>query len=130
MPRRPPVGFVLLGLAMAALGTAFAASVISSGDAGWVSRLLVGGVAALFLLAAVALRLMRPWLVRAIDAWALACPVAVIASIAAGNSLGDLFLLVMTAVAVVGAPCAVVRWYVRGHAAVAGLLPPPPRVAP
>ena len=135
MPRRsPPVGFVLLGMAMALLAAWCAAFLGDSG--GQLERFLFGLVAALSLAAAEALWWMRPWLLRAVDAWALACTGSVIVAGAAatgGFSLGGLLLLSTFAVAFVGMPCALVRWYVRGHAAVAGLLParpPLPRTVP
>lgn len=136
MPRRPPpTGFILLGLILGLLGVFFTLIVLEGEEGGWLPRLLCGVVAALSLLAAEALWFMRPWLARAVDAWALTCPLAVIGAIAVivasdGSSLGDFLLAMTLAVCFVGMPCALVRWYVRGHAAVAGLLPPLPGVAP
>jgi len=54
--------------------------------------------------------------------------IAVVAS--DGSSVGNFLMVITLAVCFVGMPCALVRWYVRGHAAVVGLLPPLPGVAP
>jgi hypothetical protein len=139
MPRRvPPIGFILLGLMLALLGALFALIVMEGAEGGWLPRLLVSAVAALSLLAAEAVWWIRPWVVRTIDAWALTCLLAVIAAVVAvavhdDLSLGDFLLTITLVVCFVGLPCAVVRWYVRGHAAVAGLRPvrrPLPRPVP
>ena len=135
MPRRwPPVGFILLGLMLAFLGAVSALGVVL-GNERWLPRLLCVAVATLSVLTAEALWWMRPWLARAIDVWALTCTlagIAVIAAVAASDSysVGDFLLMVTLVVCFVGMPCALVRWYVRGHTAVAGLLPPLPGVAP
>jgi hypothetical protein len=133
--RPPPLGFILLGLMLAGLGAFLTLIVLEGEEGGRLPRLLVGAVAALSFLAAEALWFMRPWLVRAIDAWALTCPLAVIVGGVAvavhdGFSLGDFLLAITLIVCFVVIPCALVRWYVRGHAAVVGLLPPLPGAAP
>ena len=126
-PRRPtPIGFMVLGMAMALL-TVICAAALADGESGRLARLLLALVATLSLVAAEALWWVRPWLTRVVDAWALACTSAVLVAGAVTFlgplEYGGIGLLATLALCFVGMPCALVRWYVRDHAAALGILP-------
>lgn len=134
----PSVGLILLGLVLALLGALFALMVLEGEEGGWLPRLLVSAVAIVSLVAAEAVWWVRPWLARAIDAWALTCVLAVLATIVAvavhdGSSMSGFLLMVTLVICFVGMPCALIRWYVRSHPAMARLLAarrPVPKAAP
>jgi hypothetical protein len=128
MPRGTPLppGFLLLGMLMATLGVSCTFVVLGAHSMP-VSRALTAVVALLSLVMVEALWWMRPWLVRAVDAWAVACIGAVLlASFFAlheGLNIDALLLLGTLLLCFVGVPVVVVRWYVRDRARKLGLAP-------
>jgi hypothetical protein len=122
-----PPGFVLLGMLLATLGGGCAIGVAAS-NVGHVERALFGLVSLLTLVLVEALWWVRPWLVRAVDAWAATCVGVLLLPALVGTVLGagGFFPFVVAALAVglfVGLPCAGVRWYVRNRAKRLGLAP-------
>jgi hypothetical protein len=120
-----PPGFLLLGMLLATVGVGCTLVVAGSGDV--VARALFGLVAVLSLVLVEALWWVRPWVVRAVNAWAAACIGTVLFAcfVAALGGLGLFTGIVMGAIAAlfVGVPCALVRWYVRDRAQRLGLAP-------
>jgi hypothetical protein len=125
-PAPLPPGFLFLGMLLATLGIACVIGVAESGGE-LIGRALLGLVALLSLVLVEALWWMRPWVVRAADAWAAACiGVVVLASLVAGSDevgLEALFGIVVLTVCFVALPCLMVRWYVRDRARRLGLAP-------
>jgi len=125
MPPRQPaeLGFVLLGMAL--LVPAFVSVALLAMEwpgSGPLGRLALGAVAVLSLAAIEALWWVRPWVRRAVDAWAVACVATVLAAdlaLAGGSMLPVLYL---TAAFVV-VPCAGASVYVRSRARRLGLAP-------
>jgi len=120
-----PVGYMLLGMVVVVVGLGCVATAASVDDV--MVRAVFGLVAMLSLVLVEALWWMRPWVARAVDAWAAACVgsmlIGIFAAAVSGEGL-DLFLSVaLVSVTLVGAPCAGARWYVRNRAARLGLLP-------
>ncbi|MFL5539976.1 MAG: hypothetical protein ACJ8J0_13340 [Longimicrobiaceae bacterium] len=134
MPPRPapapppqiPVGYMLLGMVLVVIGIGCAAVAAVTGDV--TTRALFASVGILSLLLVEALWFMRPWVARAMDAWAAACVGSVLIPVfqAAGTGELDLFVTItLAALVLVGFPCATARWYVRNRARRLGLLPGP-----
>jgi hypothetical protein len=128
-PSHPtPPGFLLLGMLLATLAVGCAIGVATP-DTGHFVRAVTGLVALLSLVLVEALWWVRPWVVRAVDAWAAACVgVFVLPALAAVvvSGGGGFFPFVLVALIVslfVGLPCAGVRWYVRDRARKLGLAP-------
>jgi|tagenome__1003787_1003787.scaffolds.fasta_scaffold20989713_15 hypothetical protein len=127
-PRAAPLppGFLLLGMLMATLGAACMIGLAGNGSE-LIGRALLGGVAILSLLLVEALWWMRPWVVRAADAWAAGCIGAVVVScVLAGWGEAGAAALLAVGVLVAGfvaLPCLMVRWYVRDRARRLGLAP-------
>jgi hypothetical protein len=117
MPPHQPTqpGFVFLGMALAV--PAFVSGALLAMEwpgTGPLARLALAAVAVLSLVAIEALWWVRPWVRRAVDAWAVACVAAVLAAdlvLAEGSMLPVLYLTG----AFVVVPCAVASVYVRGH---------------
>jgi hypothetical protein len=114
-----------MGLATVAVGCALVVA-----DAGTVllARALLGVVALPTLVLTEAVWWLRPWVARAVDAWAVTCIGAVVAfglASAVRDSVDADGLLVFAAAALcfVLLPCTVVRWYVRDRAQRLGLTP-------
>ena len=123
-PPRPaplPAGFLLLGmlLGVVAFGTG---ALLAEDVPSPLGRILLAAVTAITLVVIEALWWMRPWVVRATDAWAVACTGAAIAGIVAGGGV-LVYLVVVVALTFVGLPCAAVCWYVRSSARRVGLSP-------
>jgi hypothetical protein len=126
-PVPTPPGFVLLGMLLAALGGGCAIGVATA-DTGLFARALFGLVALLTMVLVEALWWVRPWLVRAVDAWAAACVGVLLLPtlVDTVSGAGGFFPFVGVAVSVglfVGLPCAGVRGYVRNRAKRLGLAP-------
>jgi len=125
-PAPLPPGFLFLGMLLATLGTACAIGLAGSGGE-LVGRALLGLVAMLSLVLVEALWWMRPWVVRAADAWAAACIGAVVLSgfLAGWGGVGVEVLLGIAVLTLcfVALPCLMVRWYVRDRARRLGLAP-------
>jgi hypothetical protein len=126
-PRRPlPIGFLLMGMLLATLGLGCAFVVLEPRST-LVPRALTALVALLSLLLVEALWWMRPWLVRAVDAWAATCIGSVLLASVLGLRGGldpdALLLLAVAVLCFVGLPVVVVRWYVRDRARRLGLAP-------
>lgn len=130
MPPRPapapllPIGYLLLGTVLVLVGLGCVALAASVDDV--VGRAVFGPLALLSLALVEALWWMRPWVGRAVDAWAAACVAAVLVPIvaaAANMGSGMATVLALAGLTFVGAPCAAARWYVRNRAARLGLLP-------
>lgn len=125
MARRPtPPGFLLLGMAMALLGILSAASLLQPGR-GAAGRLVLAAAATFSFVAAEALWWVRPWIGRAVDAWAAACALGLSAGL--GTELGESyawhrFLAVALLVACL-ALLPLLRAYVRDGAAALNALP-------
>jgi len=128
LPPRPPrpAGFLLLGvlLLLAGLGcTLF----VAYPDAGVLVHALFGTLALMTLVLVEALWYVRPWVARAVDAWAAACVGVVVLPILVDVVSHGLGLMGLVAAMVVGmmvaAPVAAVRWYVRDRARKLGFLP-------
>jgi hypothetical protein len=125
MPPRQPtqLGFVLLGMALAV--PAFVSGALLAIEwpgSGPLARLALGAVAGLSLVAIEALWWVRPWVRRAVDAWAVACVAAVLAAdlvLVDGSTLPVLYLTG----AFVVVPCATISGYVRSRARTLGLAP-------
>jgi hypothetical protein len=118
-----PLGFVVLGMLMATLGAACMIVVAGSGIE-LLGRALLGGVAMLSLLLVEALWWMRPWVVRAADAWTVACIGAVVFSfLLSGWGIAALIAVGVLVAGFVALPCLMVRWYVRDRARRLGLAP-------
>jgi len=120
-----PIGYLLLGMVLTVVAVGCGSTAAFSDSV--LSRAVFGLVAVLSMVLVEALWCMRPWVVRAMDAWAAVCvgavlvPVLVVAASGAGF---DLFVMVtLAALTLVGFPCAVARWYVRDRAVRLGLLP-------
>jgi hypothetical protein len=117
------LGFVLLGMALAV--PAFVSGALLAMEwpgAGPLARLALGAVAVLSLVAIEALWWVRPWVRRAVDAWAVACVTTVLAAdlvLAEGSMLSVLYLTG----AFVVVPCAAASVYVRSRARRLGLAP-------
>src|SRR5215213_2410251 len=120
-PRKVPTqpGFLLLGIAL--LVPAYLAGTLLVQE--WprpLHRLVFAVVAVLSLLAIEALWWVRPWVSRAVDAWAVACVAAVLAAdltMVGGFVVPALFLTGLS----VAVPCGVASRYVRGRARRLGL---------
>lgn len=127
--RPTPTGFLVLGFVLALLALVCAMALTEPGH-GAVSRLLLGLIAALSVLAFEALWFGRPWVGRAIDAWAAACTsvvlVAAVAAVQAAFTAREVLTVAFGVFVVVGMPCLLVRWYVRERAASLGLVPSAP----
>jgi len=127
-PRPPtPTGSVLLGVALAFVCVGCAGTVAGP-RVPVLFRLLLGLVAVLTLVLVEALWWMRPWIVRAADAWAAACIGTVFCSgfaVAVWGGLGliTLLLLGLITLCCVAGPCALVHWYVRDRARRLGRAP-------
>ena len=131
MPPRPtpappplPSGYLLLGMVLAPVGVGCAIAAASAEDV--VVRAMAGLVAMLSLVLVEALWWMRPWVARAVDAWAAVCVGTVLIPIlvaAVGMGFGVFVVLTLAAFMLVGLPCTVARWYVRDRAARLGLIP-------
>jgi hypothetical protein len=111
---------VLLGVALAFVGVGCAGTVAGP-RVPVLFRLLLGLVAVLTLVLVEALWWVRPWIVRAVDAWAAACLGTLLCAgfaVAVWGGLGlfPLFLLGVTVLGCVAGPCALVHWYVRDRA--------------
>jgi hypothetical protein len=122
-----PPGFLLLGMLLATLGGACTIGVASTGTE-HVVRALLGVVALLTLALVEALWWVRPWVVRAVDAWAAGCVGALLlpslGSVAIGMlGFSELTVVTLVTLLFVGLPCAGVRWYVRDRARRLGLAP-------
>jgi hypothetical protein len=134
MPPPPPplpVGFLLLGMLLLLVGAGCAA-VVATGD-GVLTNALFGSVALLSLVLVEALWYVRPWVARAVDAWAAACVgvsllPALFAFMVGGMGFEDVLLFTFIVTCFVVAPCAGARWYVRDRARRLGLAPGPARV--
>src|ERR1051325_4124676 len=70
-PAPMPIGYMLLGMVLVVVGLGCAAAAASS--VGVFGRAVFGLVAMLSLVLVEALWWMRPWVGRAVDAWAAAC---------------------------------------------------------
>ena len=116
-----PPGFLLLGMLLATVGVGCTLVVTGSGD--MVARAMFGLFAVLSLVLVEALWWVRPWVVRAVNAWAAACTGAVLFAclVATLSGLGPFTGIIATLF--VGVPCALVRWYVRDRAQRLGLAP-------
>jgi len=128
-PRQAPTpsGFLLLGMLLATLGVGCTFVVVGAHTMP-VARAMFALVAMLSLVLVEALWWMRPWVTRAVDAWAVACVGALILPALVGEVLGKggLFPFAFIALAVslfVALPCAAVRWYVRDRARRIGIAP-------
>jgi len=124
-PRRPPTqpGFLLLGMALAvpALVCGMLAAMEWPGP-GPLTRLVLATVAVLSLVAIEGLWWVRPWVGRAVDAWAVACIATVfLADLAFGE--GAMLPAFSLTVLFVAVPCTAVSRYVRGRARTLGLAP-------
>jgi len=114
---------MLLGMALAV--PAFVSSALVAMEwpgSGPLARLALAAVAVLSLVAIEALWWVRPWVRRAVDAWAVACVATVLAAdlvLVEGSMLPVLYLTG----AFVVVPCAVASGYVRSRARRLGLAP-------
>ena len=121
-----PTGFLLLGMLLATLGTGCTLAVAGV-HSNLLSRALFGLVAILSLVLVEALWWVRPWVVRAVDAWAAMCFGAVLFSLLIAwwdeEGLAGALAIALLVLCFVGLPCALVRWYVRDHARKLGLAP-------
>jgi len=119
-----PIGYLLLGMVLVVVGLGCAAATATIDDV--IGRAMFGLIALLSLVLVEALWFVRPWVGRAVDAWAAGCVGAVLIPVflaAAGGGLDVFVMVTLAALALVGFPCAVARWYVRDRAARLGLLP-------
>jgi hypothetical protein len=125
MPPRPlptPIGFLMLGMVLA-VPAFYAGALLAGSGPGPLGRILLAIVAVLSLVMIEALWWVRPWLGRAVDAWAAGCTIVVL--VAGASAMGRSWIMPMAVLAIcfVGVPCALVRWYVRDHAGRLGVLP-------
>ena len=130
MPPRPapplppiPIGYMLLGMVLLVIGVGCAGVAMVTDEV--FTRGVFASVGILSLVLVEALWWMRPWVARAVDAWAAACVGAVLIPVflASGEEL-DLFVsITLAALVLVGLPCAGARWYVRNRARRLGLIP-------
>jgi hypothetical protein len=119
-----PVGYLLLGMVLLLVGLGCVATAAGADDI--VIRAVSALVAMLSLVLVEALWWVRPWVARAVDAWAAVCVGAVLVpALVAGVTMGLAFFVVLSlaALVLVGLPCLAARWYVRDRAARLGLLP-------
>jgi hypothetical protein len=115
---------MLLGMVLLLVGVGCAGVAVTTGDV--ITRALFATVGVLSLVLVEALWWMRPWVARAMDAWAAACVGAVFLPILAAAvtmGFGTFEILALAALILVACPCAAARWYVRDRAARLGLLP-------
>ena len=124
-PRPLPTGFLLLGMGLLLVGFGCTVTVAQS-DVDVLARALFGTLALLSLVLIEALWYVRPWVARAVDAWAAACVGVVLLPTLASvvtDGLGIMGLVAaMVVVMMVAAPVAAVRWYVRDRARKLGFL--------
>jgi hypothetical protein len=125
--RRPlPAGYLLLGMVLVVMSFLFTIGVAVD-DGGVLLRAGYGIVALLSALLGEALWCVRPWVARAVDAWAAACCAAVLftglAATAAGGGSAGIVVSTAMALCFVAVPCGAVRWYVRDRARKLGLAP-------
>jgi hypothetical protein len=121
-PPPTPIGFLTLGMVLAVPGF-YAGALLASSRPGPFDRILLGAVAALSLVMIEALWWVRPWLGRAVDAWAVGCTTVVLAAFATATRGDGIMPLAVLSICFVGMPCALVRWYVRDNAARMGVVP-------
>jgi len=126
-PQPPlPTGYLLLGMGLVLVG--FGCTVLlAQSDLDVLLRAMSGTVALVSLVLVEALWYVRPWVARAVDAWAAACVGVVVLPILVNVVSGGLGLMgLISAMVVVGlmvaVPVAAVRRYVRDHARKLGFL--------
>jgi hypothetical protein len=115
---------MLLGMVLVVIGLGCAA--VAAVTDVVITRALFAIVGILSLALVEALWWMRPWVARAMDAWAAACVGAVFLPIVAAAvtmGFGAFGMLTLAALILVACPCAAARWYVRDRARRLGLLP-------
>ena len=122
-----PIGFLLLGMALAAVGAGCLAIVVET-RTDVLARALAGSVALVSLVLVEALWWVRPWVARAVDAWAAVCVGVLLLPSLGAVAVGllgfsELTFITLVASLFVGVPCAMVRGYVRDRAKRLGLAP-------
>jgi len=124
---RPPPGFAFAAMAVGVVAGIGVAGLLSAPAPA--ERLNYATVALLSLVLADALWGMRPWVGRAVDAWALACTGIVLlvdfSDAWKGYPSGELPSAITQTLVFVAVPCALLRWYVRHRAEVLRLAPAP-----
>jgi hypothetical protein len=115
-----PIGFLLLGMALTLLAACTGTTLMEDG-AGPLGRAVMAGMTVLSVLLIEALWWMRPWVSRAVDAWAAACTLGMVVVMSESMRYGGYGVAV--AFAFVGLPCLIIRLYVRHRAERLGLLP-------
>ena len=122
-----PAGYLLLGMGLLLVG--FGCTVLVAGsDVDVLFRALGGTVALVSLVLVEALWYVRPWVARAVDAWAAACVGVVLlpflgAFVVGEVGLAELLVVTFITLCFVAAPCAAVRWYVRDRTRKLGFAP-------